>query len=190
MNVTTKHRSGMAGILSMKPAPIVVLWGGFPGTSGNPSVDYVVSDRFMCVCGDQIVDISHQCFLFFVDGRFLQSLRYSQLSVRDRDETEIRLYLISFSIGKKSTTMTENLIYLPGSWLFTDHIKHYAGDLFDPKYRTRESKLQVHRGVVVCLVVVVVVVFVVVVVNDDDVVVGIVVVVVVSIVVVVVIVSF
>jgi protein O-GlcNAc transferase len=34
------------GILARRPAPLQILWLGYPGTSGSPAVDYLVADPF------------------------------------------------------------------------------------------------------------------------------------------------
>ncbi len=77
LDCSGKTGSGLAGILSLKPAPVVMNWAGQPGTTGNDRVDYVVADRW------------------------------------------------TLPLELARSTVTERVLYLPGSWLFTDHRVYY-----------------------------------------------------------------
>lgn len=70
---TTGHTGlGLAFLASTRPAPVGVLWAGFPGSVADPALQYMVADRF------------------------------------------------SVPPGVISSEYPEKMIYLPGTWLFSD----------------------------------------------------------------------
>ncbi len=77
LDCTGRTGEGRPGIVAQCPAPVQVAWGGFPGTSGDPSVHYVVADEFTLPVG-------------------------------------------------LADTMTEKVLYIPGTWLINDHPGTYA----------------------------------------------------------------
>lgn len=51
LNVHTRHRRG--GIVARRPAPIIVNWLGFPGTSGSPYHHYILADEWTIPPGEE-----------------------------------------------------------------------------------------------------------------------------------------
>src|SRR5262249_6974562 len=50
----TGYTSGSrSGVLVMRPAPVQVSWLGYPGTSGNPAMDYIIADEFIIPFGSE-----------------------------------------------------------------------------------------------------------------------------------------
>lgn len=85
LDCTGQTGHGRHEIMLQDPAPVLISWGGQPGTTGNRGV-YVVADR----------------------------------------------WTVPLELAR--STMTEWLIYLPGTWLITDHVSHYKPPLFEPPY--------------------------------------------------------
>jgi predicted O-linked N-acetylglucosamine transferase (SPINDLY family) len=47
IDVNGYTHSARTGVLAMRPAPVIVNWLGYPGTTGSPYHDYIVADEFI-----------------------------------------------------------------------------------------------------------------------------------------------
>ncbi|MBI1686835.1 O-linked N-acetylglucosamine transferase, SPINDLY family protein [Caulobacter hibisci] len=53
VDVNGYTRDGRTRLLAMRPAPVIVNWLGFPGTTGSPYHHYIVADDFIIPPGDE-----------------------------------------------------------------------------------------------------------------------------------------
>jgi len=100
-------------LFALKPAPIQVMWLGYPGTSGASFMDYIVTDRMTSpyYLADQYSEkLSYMPNTFFVGDhkQMFPHLKYKAILNNSEEETDPKLDNVAIINGVDISALTQN----------------------------------------------------------------------------------